>query len=500
MPRTDDRTTADRRTEDRGIDALTRRYQANRRVQESRAVRLLATTNLATYLTLMERHLDDGQIAETDLAARLDRDLRRLGTPSTELSGLQLIKLWASQGWLHRVSEQIGGRSRNVCSLTPDARTALDLARRMRREDTVATGGSTAGIAAGLKRVAVQVGADPQQIREELTEQIEILTAQLAELDSGRRPEPNLIDVEDDARTLAMQMEQVITDIGRYSDMLNRVTSRLLDEHGDTDSGYRDRQRRLFDDYDQLFASRERNSYTAFTRMIHDPRQRTRMTGDIATITAALTELDPELRQVMLGFFRRVAQQIDEVGRTDQRCAQRIKRFVAAGTLEHNRGVARQINDALAAAGELLNVSLADSRLDWSVPLARPAITSIGAVTFRIRDAAPPLPAESETTEVDLAGFAAMGTQVDVTALAGLVDAALATGPLSLPDAVGLLDTAYFADLIVLWSWAAAQSEPGRSVPSVPVRFTSTDGVDRRIDLPALSFTRPVADRGEAET
>ena len=109
--------------------------ELNRDVQSSRAVRLLATNNLAIYSTLMERHLSDGMVAETDLVVRLERDLEALGETDDQLgqSGLALIKSWASQGWVHRVAETRAGAERNVCYLTQDARRALDFVREIGR-------------------------------------------------------------------------------------------------------------------------------------------------------------------------------------------------------------------------------------------------------------------------------------------------------------------------------------------------------------------------------
>ena len=59
---------------------LTAVLKRNRDVQDSRAVRLLATHNLALYVTLMQCHLDNGvRVTESDLVVRLERDLRPLG-------------------------------------------------------------------------------------------------------------------------------------------------------------------------------------------------------------------------------------------------------------------------------------------------------------------------------------------------------------------------------------------------------------------------------------
>ena len=47
--------------------------ELNRDLVGSRAVRLLATTNLGLYATLMERHLSDGAVPETELVVCLGR-------------------------------------------------------------------------------------------------------------------------------------------------------------------------------------------------------------------------------------------------------------------------------------------------------------------------------------------------------------------------------------------------------------------------------------------
>ena len=66
-------------------------FAENQRLQESQAVRLLAATNLAAYVTLMERHLDHtAKITESELVARLDKDLDTVGLD--DLTALTLIK------------------------------------------------------------------------------------------------------------------------------------------------------------------------------------------------------------------------------------------------------------------------------------------------------------------------------------------------------------------------------------------------------------------------
>src|SRR4051812_49636491 len=105
----------------------------------------------------MERHLSDGAVPETELVVRLERDLEDLDDAQ---SGLALIKSWAAQGWLHRIVDERAGHDQNVCYLTQDARRALDFLRGMRRQDTIATGGSITRIAAPLQQVD-QIDAGP---------------------------------------------------------------------------------------------------------------------------------------------------------------------------------------------------------------------------------------------------------------------------------------------------------------------------------------------------
>ena len=456
--------------------------ELNRDLQSSPTVRLLAATNLSLYSTLMDRHLSAGVVAETELVVRLERDLADL---EDDQSGLALIKAWASQGWLHRVVDE--RTDQNICYLTQDARRALDFLRGMRRQDTIATGGSINGIAGRLRQVALTVGNDPARIRKHLENEIEALRRELDQLEAGERPEPDVTDAYDEARAIALQMERLITDIGQYGTMIEQATA-ALDEPIDSNVAYRDRQRQMYADYQAAWDSQGRDSHRAFLRMINDPDQRAEFEADVAAVAEALPLLDPALRAVMAGFFELVGHQIDEVERIQQRCAQRVKRFTAFGTLEQSRGVARQLNEAIGAARTLLKTSLTDSRLDLELPLARHAISSVGALSFKIGDLSNPKPAKPADGEVDLTSFAALTTQVDAAAMAELINSAL---PLSLPQAVARLDNAYLGHVIVLWSWALKQpnDDTGRSAT---VRFRSLDGRDREMAVPDLSFTEPI--------
>jgi hypothetical protein len=236
--------------------------------------------------------------------------------------------------------------------------------------------------------------------------------------------------------------------------------------------------------------------------MINDPDQRAEFEADVAAVAGALPGLDPALRKVMAGFFELVGHQIDEVERIQQRCAQRVKRFTAFGTLEQSRGVARQLNEAIGAARALLKSSLIDSRIDIEVPLARHAISSVGALSFKIGDLSNPKPAVAAESTLDLASFAALTTQVDAPAMSDMLNAAVSKGPVSLPEAVRMLDSsgqrAYLGHVIVLWSWALKQQQPesagddAAADDSVTVQFRSLDGRDREIAVPALTFTEPI--------
>jgi hypothetical protein len=480
-------------------------FEQNRDIQGSLTIRLLATLNLGIYATLMERHLSDGVIGETELVVRLERDLDDLDRPGGEQSGLALIKSWASQGWLHRVADQRAGVERNLCYLTQEARRALDFVRGVRRQDTIATGGSINGIASRLKQIALRVGNDPVRIRASIETEIEALHAALRALDEDvdddARPDStltnvDLTDVYDEARAIALQMERLITDIGQYGTMIEQATA-ALDEPIDSNVEYRDRQRQMYADYQAAWDSQGRDSHRAFLRMINDPDQRAEFEADVAAVAAALPALDPALRKVMAGFFELVGHQIDEVERIQQRCAQRVKRFTAFGTLEQSRGVARQLNEAIGAARALLKASLTDSRIDLELPLARHAISSVGALSFRIGDLSNPRPAETAGTEVDLASFAALTTQVDAPAMSELINTAITDGPLSLPDAVELLSTQghepYLGHVIVLWSWALKQPDATHASESATVRFQSLDGRDREMEVPHLMFTEPIS-------
>jgi len=206
----------------------------------------------------------------------------------------------------------------------------------MRRQDTIATGGSITGIAARLKQVAVKVDNDPARIRKHIEAEIAARHEELDQLDAGQRPQPDVTDCYDEARAIALQMERLITDIGQYGTMIEQATA-ALDEPIDSNAEYRDRQRQMYTDYQAAWDSQGRDSHRAF-RMINDPTNAP--SSKPPSASNSLPALDPALRKVMAGFFELVGHQIDEVERIQQRCAQRVKRFTAFGTMEQSRGVA----------------------------------------------------------------------------------------------------------------------------------------------------------------
>jgi hypothetical protein len=63
-------------------DTAAELLELNRDLESSQAIRLLAATNLNLYATLMERHLSDGALRETELVVQLERDLEALETPN----------------------------------------------------------------------------------------------------------------------------------------------------------------------------------------------------------------------------------------------------------------------------------------------------------------------------------------------------------------------------------------------------------------------------------
>jgi hypothetical protein len=477
-------------------------FEQNETVRKNAAIRLLAAQHAATYLTLMERHLDHGiKVAESDLIARFEADLQALGSKSRtdDSNAAGILARWAAQGWLYRLPDTSGPTVRTICHLTPEALAVLKFSRSQRREDTIATGGSMVSIASALRQVAAKVNNDPDQIRADIEARIQQLYDELDQLDRGERPEPDIIDVEDEASAVALQMEHVIANIGQYGVIANRITRQLIDPN-ESDRGYRDRQQQMFDDHDAMFSSREFASYTAFTRMVQDPEKRVRLATDIAAVTAHLPGLNPELRQVLSRFFDLVQQQTSEVGRIQQRCAQRIKRFVASGTLEQHRGLARQLNRATDAANALLRTSLADSAIAMPLPLAPAAVTSIGVLDFTIIDPAPPEPAAAAEPELDDWALAELAGQVDAPKLAGLVNNAVKTlGEVSLPMVISMLDEPHLGDIVVLWSWALSQpsGESGNTTSTTGtevVRFQSREGdiPERSVRIPALIFSHPV--------
>ena len=104
-----------------------------------------------------------------------------------------------------------------------------------------------------------------------------------------------------------------------------------------------------------------------------------------------------------------------------------------------NSTIAQRRDDVIGRrSGALLKSLFTDSRLDIDVPLARHAISSVGALDFRIGDLSNPQPARPGDTEVDLTSYAALTTQIDALAMSDMLNHAVTNRPVSLPRAVAM--------------------------------------------------------------
>lgn len=107
-------------------------------------------------------------------------------------------------------------------------------------------------------------------------------------------------------------MEQVISDIGQYGTMLDRITTALLDDPSDSDLAYRDRQRQLFDDYETLLGSSQSASYH-----VHPDDPGPRSTRPAVRrhrhCHSEPPDMEPGLRAVMTDFFPLISEQMAEV-------------------------------------------------------------------------------------------------------------------------------------------------------------------------------------------
>jgi hypothetical protein len=73
-----------------------------------------------------------------------------------------------------------------------------------------------------------------------------------------------------------------------------------------------------------------------------------------------------------------------------------------------------------------------------------------------------------------------------------MINESVDVSPVSLPEAVAMLESAYLGHVIVLWAWALKQPAVGAGEDAVRVRFRSINGPDREIEVPRLMFTEPI--------
>ena len=374
-----------------------------------------------------------------------------------------------AQRWLHRVTDTSDAVAPNICYLTADARSVLDFMRRRRREDSVATGDRSMASPPGCIGWPGRWPVIPTRSARISKTSSQISTPNWADLDAGSalnptcgspptRPAPSPTRWNRSSPTSRNTARCSTASPPHCSTTRATPTWPTATGNGNCSTTTKP------------CSSSQSASYHAFTRMIQDPDQRARLSADIDTVTRSLPDMEPGLRAVMTDFFPLITEQMAEVGRTRQRCARRIRRFVAAGTGTEPRyrpATQRCPGHRERAAHTRSPTGAWATRYRWP---PRPHLHRPG----RIRDPRPGTTTARTAGDTggDLSSFASLAGQVDTVELTDLVNRAVADGPVALPDVLGRLDEAYLAHVIVLWSLALKQPGTAPTTTEI-VRFQS---------------------------
>jgi hypothetical protein len=468
---------------------------------------LLRSRHALLNTALMAAHLGDGQIVDGQrLAALINADLPVLlrsyewdGEDDDSVPDLPdadaLLNRWTRKGWLHRTVDPQTRVERY--QLSTGAHQAVRQMRNLQRHSSVATESALTMLMAEMRQIATDANPDPRARRDALEEQISALVAQRDALDRGELPRVSNRELVDRLTAVVQLVDRIPADIARYGELMHDNAATLLRQSlTDDPAEFADSLGRMFDGHDVIAESAEGQAFRAFATVIARPSQRSQLEADIAGIVGRVDPLPAHLSEALVGFIDAMWQRVQEVEDVRAVAFRRISTFVRGGDVLHHRSMRLRISEAQAAAAEAFRRTHGGRDIGFAVPTGGVETASVGRLRLHPGTASLPDPLDAGETDfaVDLAGAA--GTEsIDWTGVRAAVNAAVASGPVSLPEVLAHLPSARTGDVLALWSLASrfGEVDPG-SVDTVRV---STRAGRRELTVPRLAFTAAIPDLGK---
>ena len=468
-----------------------------RLLEESSALRLLRSDNLAMTIALLSAHLGapGARIACDELHALVDIDLERLrehlDLPQT---GKHYCDAWRQAG--HIVRRPAVGSRGETYELSAETHSVIRYLSQLAAPRSTLTESRLVALTAAVRSLAVDTDPDVTRRLAALEAERDRIDEQIAQVRSGQ------IDILDERRALeritdlllqAQDLPGDLAGVRARFELLNRdLRASILDTEATQSTVLED----IFRGVDLIESSDEGRTFTAFSQLIRDPARSATLDADIASVLSRdfAHALPPDVRRTLRSLVRDLKNGSRDVHGVLTEFARGLRRYVHSQEFQRDRVLRKLLAEALVAAGSATRTAKPYADAGVEVELSSARFTSLGELTLHDPselDTGAPLTVSTPDT-LDLAQLRELAreTEIDFAELTSHVNDVLAsTTAATVADILSTHPaTQGVASVVGLLSLAATHGHIAQH-DHEPLTWHGTDGIERTALVPVHTFT-----------
>jgi hypothetical protein len=316
--------------------------------------KLLASTNAPFALAILQANLYDGdqRLPASILHERVAKDLETLKTTGVELaqSPQEYVAEWLVNGYLER--RFLAGEPEEQYELSTAAAAAIRFVDSLNQPYTAATGSRLTLVINALVQLAEDTDTDKAHRIQRLVQERARIDKEIEAVERGEAKVLPAATAYERAREIIALADNLVGDFRRVRDQFDHLNRELRQKILEDAPSRGNVLEALFAGIDLIAESPAGRSFTAFWRLLTDPRQSSALDQalDDVLLREFAKELDVKDRRFLIGLTRTLLTQGGAVHDVFQNFARSLKHFVASREYLEQRRLNQVIKEAQRAA------------------------------------------------------------------------------------------------------------------------------------------------------
>lgn len=353
---------------------LNQLYPIYNKLRTAAVWRLLAADNAPIILSILQANLGgtDRRVAASLLFERVERDLEELRGLGCELpqTANQYIAGWLNSGFLERHFP--AHATEEEYELSVNAAKAIRLVTGLIEGRSAATESRLAVVIQQLALLAEETDSDPVTRRATLLAERDRIDRELADLDRGYVKTLDESKALERTREIIALSDDLIADFRKVRSNFEELNRDLRISLVDSENVRAPILAALFNGVDLIRESDSGRTFSAFWRLLTDPRQSASLESSLDQLTSRQfwKKCQSAERQFLLQLTRVLLEQGETVHEVMQQLARSLKNFVQSREYLEQRRMSQLLGAAQRAALALKDSVKANVELEYTLSLA----------------------------------------------------------------------------------------------------------------------------------